>query len=481
MWDKKRIERLGAIAIYRRYEIRPAGRKHDTPCHVCKWTVPDKGDLFVKNTSRRRAQRSDRNEKATEEDGHCDTPLKYCLGCFDAECVDRKMIRKFVPNEGGSNNDSDGERETPEPARPAPMQRRRNRRDYGYKKKAAGGNVNSEVMSDDEPEDDDEFDDFIDDDEQIEDEDEDEDESEDEDEDESEDEDDLHHRVNRGESATSSGDEDTEEEDTEEEDDGSGSDDEVVRRGGGSRRNGRRRVLAFEESDSESSDDVDPQSRLRPRRASQKFNLKRGMREDSDDGGDEKCEEEYSESEATESDSEWADDDVAAVDGKVDKFLALMDEVDGEFDGFDSPVAGVAVKRKRESRPDIGAEGARREGTAAAPAPADPVKRNGRLPPVRTSDVLVFSSRREPFHRRDDSQVSRQVCEELGAKEAALTLQLKQVRRKRRSLQRRRPGKAPERERRTVRGRCRSKHVMDSDDNEEVEPNVPTPPQQQLC
>ena len=34
-------------------------------------------------------------------------------------------------------------------------------------------------------------------------------------------------------------------------------------------------------------------------------------------------------------------------------------------------------------------------------------KRNGLLPPIRTSDVLVFSSRREPFHRRDDGRVAR--------------------------------------------------------------------------
>jgi hypothetical protein len=166
MWDMKRIEHLGSIAANHGYEIRPAGRDHDKPCDRCKWTVPKKDDLFVQNIDMRRALTSYRREQATDEDGHCDIPVKYCLGCFDAECEKRKMIPPFVPNdsfssdglapaEEASDNDSDGDGET-QPARPAPMQRdyidyaEGLYCDYDRRTNAVGGIVKEEPISDEE-------------------------------------------------------------------------------------------------------------------------------------------------------------------------------------------------------------------------------------------------------------------------------------------------------------------------------------------
>ena len=174
MWDYNRIERLEAIAAAHRYQMKVAKRDHDKECDMCKYRKPKKNDWFVQNIDKRRALTSYKREQVTDEDGHCDIPVKYCLVCFDEECVERKRIPPFVPNdsfssdglapaEEASDNDSDGDGET-QPARPAPTQRRRNRCDYDRRRNAVGGIVNEEPISDEEHWVEGEFNDFLNDD-----------------------------------------------------------------------------------------------------------------------------------------------------------------------------------------------------------------------------------------------------------------------------------------------------------------------------
>lgn len=79
------VEDLAQLAALRGCEIKQAKRHQTRPCEVCTWTIPQIGDYYVVVVNRSRCLQSYYEKQGSVEDGHIETPTKYCLDCFKKE------------------------------------------------------------------------------------------------------------------------------------------------------------------------------------------------------------------------------------------------------------------------------------------------------------------------------------------------------------------------------------------------------------